>query len=457
MRVAAQARPARVRGRGLPGGPAGAILRAPVTARAWRELAYCVVGLALACAGFAVVLILLVAGSALTISVAGTVVGLLLLYGTLVLARTVGALHRRLAAVLLGEQVAAPPAFRPGTGFLGRLEARLRDAAGWRAAAYLLLKLPVAVLGAMVAAYLWIYGLFMLTYPVWWAILHRLPYRVHGVTRPNPVAAPLPWGGLHVATLAGAFVIVPIGVALVLAAPWGVRAVVTADRSLIRSLLGPGSLRARVRFLEQARAHAVDDSAATLRRVERDLHDGAQARLAALALSLGLAKEKLGDDGPPADVDRARELVDSAHRSAKEALAELRDLARGIHPPALDAGLADALATLTARSAVPVAVAVDLPVRPTPAIETIAYFCAAELLANAIKHSAARQVVIEAAEPGGKLRLRVADDGTGGADPGGGTGLRGLADRVRTVDGRLEVTSPAGGPTVITVELPLHA
>jgi len=438
-------------------GPVRLILRAPLTGRAWRELLHCLVGLVLGCAGFAVILLPLAAGSALTISIIGTVGGLLLLIAVLGLARTLGALHRRLAAGLLGEQVGAPPGLRPGSGFLGRLEARLRDAAGWRAVAYLLVKLPVAMLAGLVAAYLWGYGLFCLTYPLWWGLFHRVSYQVHGVRRPTPITAPLPWGGMHVATLPGTLVLVAIGAVLVLAAPWGLRAVTTVDRWLIRSLLGPGSLRARVRFLEQTRARAVDDSAATLRRVERDLHDGAQARLAALALSLGMAKEKLGHSGGPADVDRARQLVDTAHRSAKEALAELRDLARGIHPPVLDAGLAEALATLAARSTVPVAVAVDLPARPTPAIETIAYFCAAELLANAIKHSSAGQVAIEAAEPGGRLRLRVADDGTGGADPGGGTGLRGLAERVRTVDGSLGIASPAGGPTVVTVELPLHA
>ncbi len=133
----------------------------------------------------------------------------------------------------------------------------------------------------------------------------------------------------------------------------------------------------------------MDDSAALLRQVERDLHDGAQIRLATLAMHLGMAREKLGDDGDPLDVAGARELVDAAHRGAKDALAELRDLARGIHPPVLDNGLADALATLAAGSAIPVELATDIPVRPTPAIETIAYFCAAELLANAAKHSLA--------------------------------------------------------------------
>jgi signal transduction histidine kinase len=194
-----------------------------------------------------------------------------------------------------------------------------------------------------------------------------------------------------------------------------------------------------------------------LRRLERNLHDGTQMRLAALAMNLGRAKEHLGDRGDPADLAKARELVDAAHRSAKDALVELRDLARGIHPPVLDNGLPDALATLAAGSAIPVRLTTDILVRPSPAIETISYFCAAELLANAAKHSRANTVTVRATQHDGVLRLCVTDDGVGGADPGHGSGLSGLAGRVRTVDGRLDIASPPGGPTRITVELPLRA
>ena len=248
-----------------------------------------------------------------------------------------------------------------------------------------------------------------------------------------------------------------IGVVTLLIAPWPTSALAAADRWLIRSLLGPASLSARVRDLEATRAQAVDDSAATLRRVERDLHDGAQARLVALAMSLGMAKEKLGEGASEADMARARLLVDTAHRGAKEAIAELRDLARGIYPPVLDNGLADALGTLAARSAIPVSLTVAIPQRPTPAIEAIAYFCAAELLANAAKHSGAAEVTIDATERAGLLQLRVMDDGRGGADPGQGSGLAGLQQRARTVDGQLSVSSPDGGPTLVTVDLPMHA
>jgi signal transduction histidine kinase len=150
-------------------------------------------------------------------------------------------------------------------------------------------------------------------------------------------------------------------------------------------------------------------------------------------------------------------IVEDAHRQAKEALVELRDIARGIHPPALDLGLDAALSTLVARSAVPATLRYRVPARPTQAIETIGYFSVAELLANVAKHSHASHVDVQVTGDDDRLSLRVIDDGVGEARPGGGTGLRGLEERVHSVDGRMTVVSPSGGPTVVTVELPLHA
>jgi signal transduction histidine kinase len=215
----------------------------------------------------------------------------------------------------------------------------------------------------------------------------------------------------------------------------------------------------RVRELERSRGRVVDDSAARLRRIERDLHDGAQAQLVAVAMKLSLAREKLGaaiGGTAPADLERVLELIDAAYHGAREAITELRDLARGIHPPVLDHGLGTALTTLAARSDVPVELVVDLPERPSAAIETIAYFCAAELLANVAKHSGARQATLTALRGPGRLQVRVSDDGSGGARIEDRGGLAGLAERIQAVDGRLHVTSPAGGPTVVTVELPSH-
>src|SRR5262249_55175812 len=240
--------------------------------------------------------------------------------------------------------------------------------------------------------------------------------------------------------------------------PWAVRLLVAIDRRLVRGLLGPVTLSERVRSLQASRARAVDESAAELRRIERDLHDGAQARLAALAMTLGQIKENLAREAPGAspNLSRTRELADAAHRNAKDALAELRDLARGIHPPVLDAGLGTALATLVTTSAIPVRVAVDVPDRPSPSIETMAYFCVAELLANVAKHSGADRASVQVPMGHGRLLITVTDDGNGGARVGGG-GLAGLVERVGTVDGEVHVDSPAGGPTVVSIELPGHS
>jgi signal transduction histidine kinase len=445
-------------------GTIGTPLLEPFTRRARLELLFCLAGVPLGLCllvvpywgvGVALAVALLAPGRELTwvAGVAAIAALLLLVLLATRIGRGLGAVHRRLAARLLGERVEPPRPLPRGRGVLDRVGAGLRDGPGWRAVTYQLVKLPVAVLEAY-AVFLWAAGLVNLTYPFWWGLFRNHP---PGVTlRPVLAASPFPGRALHVATFAGTFVALAIGAAMLLAAPWVARAVVAVDRRLLRGLLGPGRLAQRVRDLEQTRALAVDDAAIRLRRVERDLHDGAQIHLATLAMHLGMAKEQLGDDGDPPDVARARELLQAAHRGAKDALGELRDLARGIHPPVLDNGLQDALATLAGSSAIPVELRCDLSERPAPAIETIAYFCAAELLANAAKHSHAKLVTMQAAGRDGMLVLTVGDDGAGGADPSRGSGLSGLAQRVRTVDGRLEIASPPGGPTEITVRLPLR-
>ncbi len=210
----------------------------------------------------------------------------------------------------------------------------------------------------------------------------------------------------------------------------------------------------RERELTERRARVVDEAEARLRGIERNLHDGAQVRLAALAMTLGEIKENLEQAADPAGTI---ELASAAHRNAKETLAELRDLARGIHPAVLDRGLAAALAVLAEASAVPATATVEIARRPSPAIEAIAYYCAAELLANVTKHAGAGQVKISAREVDGRLVMSVTDDGAGGARLKPGGGLAGLADRVQTVDGRLSLQSPPGGPTTVTVELPVSA
>jgi signal transduction histidine kinase len=427
----------------------GIILVAPFTRRTVRELLYCSLGGLAGVAGFLITVLLLFAGFGISASILGTVVGLLLMIAGLRVSRRLGALHRRLASWLLGYRAGVPLKFQPGTGILGRLDRRLRDRVAWRAIGYSLLKLPVAAvqLYAVTAAAI---GLVDLTYPVAWAL-----FRHH----PGSAVTPLPFGGsLKIYTWLGAFLVALVGAVSVIAAAWLARAINAGDRRLIRSLLGPSSMAERVSQLERTRTLAVEDAAAALRQVERDLHDGAQMRLAALAMNLGMAREKLGDDDAPGDTATVRELIDAAQRNAVDALADLRDLARGIHPPALDNGLPSALATLAASSVIPATVTADIEQRPAPAIETIAYFSAAELIANATKHSYANQIKINIhTERSGVLRLDVIDDGIGGADAVRGAGLAGLAQRVSTVDGWLDVSSPPGGPTVVTVELPLKA
>ncbi|WP_051753451.1 sensor histidine kinase [Streptosporangium amethystogenes] len=194
-----------------------------------------------------------------------------------------------------------------------------------------------------------------------------------------------------------------------------------------------------------------EDSTVTLRRIERDLHDGPQARLVALAMVLGMAREELAASSRDGGFQQARDLLDLAHRDVKEVLAELRLLIHGIYPPVLDQGLEVALGTLVTRFTLPV----DLPRRPPAAVEAIVYFCVAELLANVVRHSGAHRAIVEVRDHGDLLRLHVGDDGTGGASMGAGTGLPGLVARVGVVDGRLEIDSPSGGPTVVTVEVPL--
>ncbi len=426
------------------------ILHEPFTKRVWSELAFFLLSSALAGAGLLFVASTMAAGLILAI----TFFGLAVLALSLRSARGFGGFERSLASNLLGEAVEDPQPFAGRPGFLGWLQSCLRDRVAWRAVGYLALKVAWSILGVLVA------------FSLWWDAFACLLHPLFGRNGGGPPVWGLAWAFFP----AGAFGFGPtgflqsvaifiLGAIFFFAAPWVMRGFVNVDRLLIRSLLGPDPMATRVRTLEQARTQTVDVSAATLRRIERDLHDGTQAQLVALAMRLGMAKEKLEDDPEHVDLDRVRELVDAAHRGAKEAISELRDIARGIHPPALDIGLEGALATLAARSAVPTELSVDLTTRPTPAIEAIAYFCVAELLANVAQHARASRASVSCAQQGTWLRLVVRDDGAGGAQlttiGSSSSGLAGLTDRVHAVDGRLNLVSPPGGPTVVTVDLPL--
>jgi signal transduction histidine kinase len=416
--------------------------------QAARDMLYCVLSSVAGVLTFVIIVYTILPGLALSVTIVFTVVGLVLVMGSLRLAMALGGLHRRLLARVLGVVVPRPPAFQPGTGILDRVDRRLRYRAGWRAVWYALIKLPVAAVQGWAVSFV-VCGLIDVSYPMIWLLFrnHSPGTQLGPMTAISPSGIELSVGSWWATLPAALFGAVQAG-----AGRWMAAAINAGDRRLISSLLGPSTMAERVSELERTRALAVDDSAAALRRVERDLHDGAQMRLAALAMNLGMAREKMN-----ADPDSAKDLLDAAQRNATDALADLRDIARGIHPPALDNGLAVALESLTASSAIPAAVHADIPERPSPAIETIAYFCAAELMANATKHSYANQITIDIhSEQAGLLVLAVRDDGIGGADKSRGSGIDGLMQRVSTVDGRISIDSPDGGPTVVTVTLPLR-
>ena len=377
------------------------ILREPFAKRTWSEFWFLTIGIPLAGVGMAFVALTMFAGVILAITFFGLAIIALSVRGS----RGLGGFHRQLARGLLNEEIDDPEPFEHRPGFFGWLQAGFRDRTGWRSMAYVVVKVPLALLGLFGAFAVWWSAFFCLTFPIWGGPGQQVA--VFGLPRfffGNTFFSGGQFGrghGLGV-FLAGLF--------FLFAAPWAVRAVVALDRRVMRVLLSPDPVAVRVRSLEEARAQTVDSSAAAMRRIERDLHDGTQAQLVALAMRLGMAKEKLADDDH-LDLDQVRQLVNDAHRGAKEAIVELRDLARGIHPPALDIGLEGALATLAARCTVPTSLTLTLNERPTPAIEAIAYFCVAELLANVTQHAMASRASISCTESrwlaaGGRARRR---------------------------------------------------
>ncbi|MFC8915671.1 sensor domain-containing protein [Streptomyces sp. NPDC057116] len=378
---------------------------------------YAVAGFPLAVTGAVLVLAGLLLGGVLSVTALGPWLLALTVRGALGL----GAVQRRLVRVLLDVRVEAPaPRAGAEPGAFGWRRAVLGDRAGWRAvgcalAAPLTAALPLA---AALAGY--VYGALFVLGPL--------------------VGA----GEARVVTALA-------GLALLAAAPWLVRRSLAPHRALLAALLAEDPADRRIRALEETRAQAVEDAAATLRRIERDLHDGTQARLVGLGMHLTLVRELITAG---ADEERLLGVVDTARANATQAVAELRAVVKGIHPPVLDQGLDAALATLAADAPLPVAVTVELARRPSPALESLVYFCAAELLANAVKHSGASAVAVDVRGTDGELSLAVTDDGRGGAAPGAGSGLTGLGNRARTVDGALTCDSPPGGPTVVTVSVP---
>jgi signal transduction histidine kinase len=430
------------------------VLQAPFQKRTWAELGFFLVASALAAVAAFVLGVLGFVGLVLTI----VFLGVLILAGGLRIARGFGRWQRMLAWTVLGEAIPEPEPFGVRPGRFGWLRAALGDRAAWRAVAYFLVKVPLTIFGIWFALGIWVEAFFGLTSPLTGSGGDTGFGPFGRITGPGFHGSPTVGFATHV----GVFV---TGVLFFFIAPWATRLVVYLDRRLMHLLLGPDTATSRVRSLEESRSRTLDAATETLQRIERNLHDGTQAQLVALAMRLGQAKDKLDrlDEGTEegADLTAVRRLVDEAHRGAKEAITDLRDLARGIHPPALDTGLENALSTLAARCPVPTEVQVSMQSRPSPAIEAICYFCAAELLANVAQHADAARASLTCTQHGPWLRIVVRDDGRGGAAVNrvgsSSSGLAGLADRVGAVDGHLSVASPPGGPTVVTVDIPVRS
>ena len=351
--------------------------------------------------------------------------------------------HRMMLSSVIGVRIERPYRKPPMPGVLMWLRTTLADPATWRDIAWLLVNAVIGFTLNLLSAVLFLASLFYLIYPflVW--------------VTPDGVFDE-PFGGLFKLNVATAFLMVPLGLFAFLIWSASGERLLKANAYLAKSLLGPtesAQLAIRVRELAESRAETVDTQAAELRRIERDLHDGAQARLAALSMNLGMAEEMVTRD--PA---QAAALLTEARESASTALSELRDLVRGIHPPVLaDRGLDGAVKALAMSCPFKVDVTFDVPGRPPAPVESAAYFAVAEALANAVKYAAATNAWIQITHEQEKLHILVGDDGIGGAEVKPGGGLYGIERRLAAFDGTLTVVSPTGGPTTVIMELPCES
>ncbi|MET7704246.1 sensor histidine kinase [Streptomyces sp. NPDC005485] len=394
-----------------------------------RHVGYLVSGVLVGVPLLLGLLVLAVVGAALTPLLVGLpLLGVLALSGV-----PVGVLERRrLRLADPGQPVPGPhrAPHEPGLAAWARL--RFTEPATWRELAYTVL----------LAFVLWPLDLLVLTVAI----------GVPGAMLGAPVQLAVSGGDTRIAklwlidTYPQAVLCAVAGAALLLVLLWPLALYGRARAALARLLLAQREDGQRLDEVTRSRARLVAAFEAERRRIERDLHDGAQQRLVALGMTLGLARL----DAPPA----LAEQLATAHKEADQVLVELRELIHGIHPQVLvDYGLGDALADAADRSAVPVELDVDLP-RCAESVESAAYFAVREALANVGRHSGARRAWVTGRYAEGRLGIEVRDDGVGGADPSGGSGLTGLADRLAVLDGTLTVDSPAGGPTVLRLEIP---
>ncbi|MEV0582207.1 sensor domain-containing protein [Nonomuraea sp. NPDC050310] len=403
---------------GGPWGPVG-LARDPMT---WRAAPYLLLSPLLGLGWFVVLAFLLPTSLILMIFW----VGVLLLVATMFLWRGGAMLERRLLRLTLGVRIADPYRPQPERGLIRWL---VTDPATWKDLGYLLLLIPLSFVEFVASLLLWLTTFALLGAPLFLLL-----------------GTPVQLAGFELDSLPLSLVAVLLGLVMFALTLYGVRGMAWLHGLLAVALLG-GNEAERLRA---SRARGVDAAEAERRRIERDLHDGAQQRLLAVAVDLGRARAKLDTDP-----DAARELIVQAHDGTKAAIAELRNLARGIHPAILtERGLDAALSALAARAPVPVDVGVELRARPPAAVESIAYFTVAEALANLAKHAAATEASVRVHGDGSAVFVEVWDNGLGGATVHPGGGLAGLADRAATIDGLLVLHSPVGGPTLVRAELP---
>ena len=371
-----------------------------------------------------------------------TLIGLPILTFAMIAARYAGNIERRRVRTFLVTDIDTPVRRPPkNDGWFEQLIAPFRDTSTYRDIFYVTLVQPIlGLINFVVAVVAWSVPLWLMTLPI-----YALAWEG---------AAPDVWFGNGKLDSPGeVFGAAALGLVLLPVVPWVIRVFAAVDAATARALLSPpksDELEERIDTLRETQARSVDMAIADRRQIERDLHDGAQQRLLALGMELSMALEKFDTDP-----EAARDLVGDAHQELQRAIAELRNLARGVHPAVLtDRGLDAALSALAARSPVPVRLDVDLNARPPASVEATAYFIVAEALTNAARYANASHVDVRVRVVGDKLHVTVVDDGTGGAQLRAGSGLAGLADRASSVEGSLQIASPVGGPTVINAELP---
>jgi signal transduction histidine kinase len=421
--------------------PVRAFLLSPIHSQTWYANAAIVGGFFVGIFTFAFLASLASAGFATIVAGVGVVV---IAIG-IEIARAVARVERR--RVMLGspDRLLAHPYRSRRGGLVELLRAEFADENRWRDVLYVAVNFPLSIIEFFVVATVWSLALWLVTMPIWYDAVAgaTLPAFLGAIAGHDPVA-------VTIRTL--------VGLALLPVAASISQLVLALHRGVVSALLCTSEsreLRRQVETLKESRSAVLDVEASELHRIERDLHDGAQQRLVMLSIDLGLASERMATDP-----EAAKQLVLEGQEQARQALAELRDLVRGIAPSILlDRGLVPAISSITARGPVPTSVRSELPPgeRLPAAVERAAYFVAAEALANVAKHSQARHCEVRCRREGSRLVVEVWDDGVGGATAEGGSGLAGLAGRVAGVDGTFSLSSPPGGPTLVRAELPVEA